>query len=327
MRILGEVTVKAPADMLRAQLATATTARARWLAAESLSKSDDPVTIGALGARLVDEDEFWGVRATCAEVLGRIRARECFEVLKDAVLTPHPKVRRAVVSALGDFKTTTAAGVLKPLALRDESYLVEAEAARALGRTRKEPAFETLLDVLARPSWADVVAAGAIDGLAALRDERALSHLYALTRYGHPSRVRRAAALAIPKLSADRRAREHLETMLDDVDTMVRLDVVRALSDLGDVRSRSALRARAEVDLDPRVRRRIREVVRDLGGERRQTEQLKADVEKLQTEHLELKARIGRLEARLPESTPGGIPSRAATKVPKKRLRPASSRR
>ncbi len=297
MRILADVTVKAPPDMLRVQLAEAKTARGRWLAAQALAKSDDPVTIAALAARLGDEAEFWGVRAECAEALGRIRAREGFDVLAASTSIAHPKVRRAVVDALGRFRTTAAVDALKPRALRDESYLVEAEAARALGKTRQASAYEVLLDVMDRPSWADVIAAGSIDGLAALRDDRALPHLYARTRYGHPSRVRRAAALAIPKLSTDRRAREHLEDLLDDSDPILRIDVVRALSDLGDARSRGSLRARAEVDLDPRVRRRIREVVRDLGGERKQTEQLKEDVERLQTEQLELKARLSRIEA------------------------------
>jgi aminopeptidase N len=302
MRILGDVTVKAPPDMLRNQLADAKSARGRWLAAHALAKSDDPVTITALAARLADEKEFWGVRAECAEALGRIRAREAFEVLASSTGTVHPKVRRAVVDALGRFRTTAAVDALKPRALRDESYLVEAEAARALGKTRQPAAYEVLLDVMDRPSWADVIASGTIDGLAALRDDRALPHLYARTRYGHPSRVRRAAALAIPKLSTDRRAREHLEDLLDDADPILRIDVVRALSDLGDARSRGALRARAEVDLDARVRRRIKEVVRDLGGERKQTEQLKEDVEKLQTEHLDLKTRLSRMEARLKDS-------------------------
>ena len=318
MRILGDVTVKAPADMLRNQLADAKSARGRWLAAQALAKSDDPVTIAALARRLGDEAEFWGVRAECAEALGRIRAREAFEVLSTSTTTVHPKVRRAVVDALGRFRTTASVDALKPRALRDESYLVEAEAARALGKTRQSQAFEVLLDVMDRPSWADVIAAGAIDGLAALRDDRALPHLYARTRYGHASRVRRAAALAIPKLSTDRRAREHLEDLLDDADPILRIDVVRALSDLGDARSRGALRARAEVDLDPRVRRRIKEVVRDLGGERKQTDQLKEDVEKLQSEQLDLKSRLSRMEARVKESASDAIPSKAATSaVPK----------
>ncbi|MCW5832649.1 MAG: HEAT repeat domain-containing protein [Labilithrix sp.] len=319
MRILGEVTVKAPADMLRAQLVEARTARGRWLAAQALGKIDDPPTIEALAARLVDDAEFWGVRVECAESLGRLRAREGFDALVRARDVAHPKVRRAVVDALGRFRTPAAVEALKPKALRDESYLVEAEAARALGKTRQPAAFEVLLDVMARPSWADVIASGAIDGLSALRDDRALPHLFSRTRYGHPSRVRRAAALAIPKLATDRRAREHLEDLLDDADPIVRMDVVRALSDLGDSRSRSALRARAEVDLDARVRRRIREVVRDLGGERKQSEELKDTVERLENEQRELRARLAKLEAQRPKDAKKPAAPRAKpTKAPKK---------
>ncbi len=325
MRILGDVTVKAPADMLRAQLVSAKTARGRWLAAQCLAKVDDPPTIQALGARLFDDKEAWMVRAECADALGRIRAREAFDVLVKARDIVHPKVRRAVVEALGRFRTTAAVEALKPKALRDESYLVEAEAARALGKTRQTAAYEVLLDVMARPSWADVIAAGAIDGLAALRDDRALPHLYSRTRYGHPSRVRRASAVAIPKLATDRRAREHLEDLLDDADPIVRMDVVRALSDLGDARSRSALRARAEIDLDARVRRRIREVVRDLGGERKQNEELKEAVERLENETKDLRARLGKLEAQKKSSkkttatTPGGDDKTPVEKKTKKK--------
>ncbi len=319
MRILGEVTVKAPPDMLRNQLARAKTARGRWLAAEALAKTDDPVSIEALAARLDDEKETWMVRAEAADALGRIRARECFDALKKALDVEHPKVRRAVVAALGHFRTTASVEALKPKALRDASYLVEAEAARALGKTRQAAAYDTLLDVMDRPSWANVIAAAAIDGLAALRDDRALPHLFTRTRYGHPSRVRRAAALAIPKLAADRRAREHLEDMLDDADPILRMDVVRALGDLGDVRSRGALKARAEVDLDARVRRRIKETVRDLGTEKKQQKALEDDLEKLRNEHAELKARVSKLEARIvPPKNPD------TKKSPKKK---ASARR
>jgi aminopeptidase N len=298
MRILGDVTVKAPVDMLRAQLAEAKTARGRWLAAQALARVDDPPTIQSLSARLFDDAELWMVRVECADALGRIRAREAFDTLVKARDVAHPKVRRGVVEALGRYRTTAAVEALKPKALRDESYLVEAEAARALGKTRQSAAYEVLLDVMARPSWADVIASGAIDGLAALRDDRALPHLYSRTRYGHPSRIRRAAAVAIPKLATDRRAREHLEDLLDDVDPIVRLDVVRALADLGDARSRSALRARSEIELDARVRRRIRETVRDLGGERKQNEELKEAVERLENEQRDLRARLAKLEAK-----------------------------
>jgi len=298
-RIVGEVSLKAAGDMLRAQLSQAPTARGRWLAAQALAGLDDPATIESLGRTLADEEAFWGTRAECAAALGKLRARESFDALKAALHTGHPKVRRAVLDALGRFRTTDALEAMRPLALRDDSYLVEAEAARSLGKTRQPAAFDTLVDLLDRASWFDVVRAGAIDGLAALRDERAVPHMATLVRYGHPPRARRAAVMSLPKLASDRKTRETIEQLLDDGDPLLRVEVVRALGELGDAKARPSLRDRLEVDLDPRVRRRIREVLRDLAEPRRATEQLREELEKLQGDHAEFKARMAKLEARL----------------------------
>jgi len=197
-----------------------------------------------------------------------------------------------------------AVEILKRLALKDESYVVEAEAARALGKTRQPSAFETLVDVLDRPSWADVISVGAVDGLAALRDDRAMPHVVARTRYGHPARTRRAAVMALPKIASDRKCRETLEDLLDDSDTMLRLDVARALGELGDAKARARLRERVEIELDPRVRRRLRESIRDLGHEgKRPHDNVRDDLDKLEAEHKELRGRVAALEAR---ATPGG---------------------
>ena len=312
MRIVGEVRLKLPADMLRQQLVKAPTARGRWLAAQALARVDDPPSIEALAQQLSDEKEFWATRAECASALGKIKARECFDALRTARQTAHPKVRRAVIEALGNFKTTEAFEAIKPYALRDDSYLVEGEAARAMGRTRQAAAFDVLVDLLERPSWFDVVRAGAIDGLAALRDERAVPHVSARVRYGHPQRARRAALMALPKLASDRKARETIEQLLDDGDPLLRIDAVRALGELGDAKARSALREHLETDLDARVRRRIREVVRDLGEPKRAADTLREEFEKLQSEHQELKARMAKLEASVQPPTP------ASPKKPKK---------
>ncbi len=340
MRILGDVKVKAPLDMLRAQLEEAPTARGRWLAALALASADDPVTIAALASRLADGTEFWGVRAECAEALGKIRAQECFDALRRSVGVTHPKVRRAIVAALGAFRTAAAVDVLRPIALKDASYLVEAEAARSLGKTRREGAFDVLVDVLDRPSWADVIRGAAADGLAALRDERALPHLLARTRYGHPERARRAALMALPKLSSDRRTRESIEELLDDNNPHLRIDAVRALAEMGDPRARGAMRARLEVDLDPRVRRRIREVLRDLGGDAKSgVREVREELDKVASELSELKARMSKIEAR-EGAPPRGLPPareeirkvaapapRAPLASPKKRNAPATKAR
>ncbi len=315
MRIVGEVRVRAPSDMLRAQLVSAPTARGRWLAAQALARVDDPPTIAALAGVLGDKGAFWGLRAECASALARIRGRASLDALKGARATPHPKVRRAVVEALGHFRSTEAMELLKPTALRDESYLVEAEAARALGRTRQPAVLDALVDLLERSSWFDVVRVGAIDGLAALRDERALPHLSARVRYGQPQRVRRASIMSLPKLAGDRRTREMLELLLDDPDPILRIDVVRALGEMGDTKARPALRERLEVDLDARVRRRIREVLRDLAEPRRAADAVREDLEKLQVEHSELKVRLAKVEARFADDTGAGSSRKSAKKA------------
>lgn len=294
----AEVKLEAPGDMLRAQLASAPSARGRMLAAPALGKLDDPPTTKALAATLANESEFWGVRAEAAAALGALRSDEALDVLLSHAGTKHPKVRRAVASALGKFRVTKAAEQLKKLALSDESYLVEAEAARAVGATRQPLAFDALIDVLDRPSWADVVRAGAIDGLANLRDDRALPHVMARTRYGISTRGRRAAILALPKIGGDRKIREALEDLLDGTDPYLRVDVVRALVDLGDAKSRGALQRQLERELDGRVRRRIREALRDIGtAGKRDADRLRDDFEALRSEYNELKARFARLEA------------------------------
>jgi aminopeptidase N len=213
-------------------------------------------------------------------------------------------VRRAVVGALGRWKTPDAAQALTAFAKKDASYLVEAEAARGLGKTRQASAVDTLIDLLERESWADVIRVAALEGLGASRDERVIPHLVARTRYGHSPRTRRAATLALPKVAQDRKVREVLEELLDDKDAALRLDVARALADLGDSKSAGALRARLEVETDARAKRRMREALRDLTQETKRGPTVsRDDFDKLESEHGELKARLAAVEARLTHET------------------------
>jgi aminopeptidase N len=299
--VLAELRLEVPADMLRRQLASAPTARGRWLAASALGKRGDAASIASLARSLGDEHEFWGVRAQAARALGETRLGEAFDVLRPHVKTKHPKVRRAVVQALGNFRTAEASQALERVALKDRSYLVESDAARALGQTRQRAGFDTLVEILDRPAWADVIRAGALDGLAALRDERAVSHVVARTRYGVTSRGRRAAVMALAKLTSERKHRETLEELLDDKDPLLRVEVVRALVEMGDAKGRAALSRRLDRETDARARRRIREALHELGARSRDREnELKDELEKLRTDQAELSLKVKRLESLLP---------------------------
>ncbi len=305
-RVLGDVRVKAPNDLLRAQLSGAPDARGRWLAAKALARADDLVTLRALGATLANDSEFWGVRVEAADALSQVRSQVSYDTLSGSLGIQHPKVRRAVAGALGRWKTPAAAQALQDRAKKDASYLVEAEAARSLGKTKQSSGFETLLDLLERDSWADVLRVAALEGLGASRDERAIPHLVARTRYGHTARTRRAAILALPKLSQDKKVREVLEDLLDDADPLLRLDVARALAELSDPKSAAALRARLEIETDARAKRRMREALRDLTQEPKRGVQVsREDFDKLEAEQAELKARLAAVEARVTGETRG----------------------
>jgi aminopeptidase N len=297
--VIADLKLEAPADMLRAQLSGGPSAFSRWTAAEALGRRDDPPTLKALEQVLAKKNEAWMVRAEAARALGRIRSERALEILVAAAKVTHPKVRRAVASALGRFARPQAARALATLARRDRSFLVAADAARALGRTRQPGARRDLLAVLDAPSWADARRAGALDGLAGLRDEEAVPAVIERTRYGIPSRGRRAAVMALAALSDSRRAREHLETLLDDQDPHFRSAVVDALATLGDTKARGALRGALDRELDGRVARRIREVLRDLvdaGGADRK--RLGDELEALRGELAELRGRVAGMEAK-----------------------------
>ncbi|HET9953581.1 MAG TPA: M1 family aminopeptidase [Polyangiaceae bacterium] len=310
-RVIGSIGFEAPSDMLRNQLAHGSSALLKWVAAEALARKPDQTALGALGQCLSTESQPWMVRVEAARALGSTRSPLALEELAKHVKTKHPKVRRAVAGALGQFRNERAFDLLRPLAAKDPSYLVESEAARSLGRTRQKGALKLLTSLLSRDSWADIVRMGALDGMGALRDEAALDLVIEHTRYGHPTRGRRAALSALPDLSESKRVREHLESLLDDPDPHLRSDVASALVALRDARSRPALRRALEHELDGRVVRRLREALRDLSDTSGDRKRLADELETLRNELTELKARLARLESKKPEAETPPKPRRA----------------
>jgi aminopeptidase N len=321
LRVISDLTFEAPSDMLRAQLKSATRAISRWRAADALSRRDDPPTIQALASCLADASEAWMVRVEAARALGKIRSEQAFSALAAHAGVDHPKVRRAVASALGNFRTPEAAKVLEKRAKHDASYLVEAESVRALGRTRQAQALPVILSLLDRPSWAEVARAGALDALGALRDDRALPEVFERTRYGYPTRGRRAAIQALAQISEGRKVREHLEDLLDDKDPHLKIDVVAALQGLGDPKSRGALQHAKERELDGRVVRRLREALRDMGDHKATSERkrLNDELDTVKSDLSELKARLSKLEASKKKPLAAEKPPKSRSKTPAKK--------
>jgi aminopeptidase N len=301
--VLASVKVTKPEPVWIAELAGATLATDRTAAAQALARRGGPAAERALSAGLV-HDRYWAVRGACAIALAVLRS----DVARDRLIRAlgvevHPRARRMIARALGDFVRDAAAGAaLAQLVERgDASYFVEAEACLALGKTRTARAPELLRAAAQRESFTDVIRQHAYRGLAEARDDSAIGLLVEGTKWGHPTQGRRAATNALAQLMRGRRdreardVRERLAELLADRDFRVQAAAIEALAVLGDPAAIPALHRMIERELDGRLRRRGREIVRDLED----GAPLGEDVRRLRDELGELRALAGALRERM----------------------------
>ncbi|GHG87585.1 M1 family aminopeptidase [Comamonas sp. JC664] len=307
--VLGTVAVDKSAGLWMEELRAAPEMRARTEAATALGRDGGYRAVEALGAALEDPRVFWGTRAACAKSLGRIRTPEARARLLAALATEHPRVRRAVVAALGEFRRDAeVTSRLRALVTGgDASYFVEAEAARSYGKVRAPDALAVLEAVTTRPSYQDVIAVGAVDGLAESQDPAAFSVVLARTALGHASPLRRAATLAVAKLAEaagrKREAVDLLTELLRDPLFRVRMGVFEAARTLGDRRLITPLEQTPL--LDAVARRAARETVRFLREGEPQAHEvtaLREEVDRLKEETRALRERMEVLTLRAPEA-------------------------
>jgi aminopeptidase N len=296
LRITAPVKLEMSFDWLKQTLVSEVGLRSRLLAASALATRNDVQSLKALRDTLVDPKQPYMLRIECARSLGKTRTPESVAYLVGALDADRAEVRRAVVAALGQFQVAEVTQPLVKRATDDPSYLVVAEACRALGRSRQPEARSVLLSKLQEPSWADVVRSGVVDGLAWLREPSLVPSILEQTRYGTPSRGRRAAVLALGRIGTERATREQLELLLDDNDPHLRADVADALLALGQTEALPALSARLKREDDTRVQRRLREALRDLGGrDTSSVKRLSDDLEALKVKVAELETQVTRL--------------------------------
>jgi len=302
-----------------------------------LSEKPDAPSVAALRAAL-EADPFWAVRAAAATTLGKTRRQDALDALLAARRQEHPKVRRAVAAALGEFRVDLHPGNQRAAETLetwvrdgDPSLFVEANAALALGRVRSPLAVELLTSTLDRRSYMDTIRARALEGLGATASEAAYAAIESAITRAASFQSRRAAVTALGRLAEGtanaRRARDRLEACLADPDFRVRMDAATALVEIGDVRATAALERARLAELDGRAKRRFRQAITQLrekgaGGER--LRKLGEEVERLRGESTHLRERLEKLEAQGGGSSTDSPPE--ASPAPAKRPRPGSHR-
>lgn len=306
--LLGNITYKFGPTLAAATLRGEPDPVARIRAARELAKDGSQVARDALRAAF-DRDPFWGVLDEAAAALGATRAPSARDVLLAALRHPHPKVRRAVAVALGNFREEGVATALLACGADDESYFVRAASLGSLGKTRDVRAFDALADAVGRHTWNGTVEAGAARGLAELADARAVDVLLEAIALGNDEGLRRAGAGALARageLLYDERSRivNAVVELLDDPMFLVQLAAIAAAERLEDPRALTALERLATSGFDGRVRRDAAEAamrIREAQKVPSQVSALRSDLDTLREEQRSLQEKLDKIEA-LPRS-------------------------
>ena len=293
-----------PAEMLLYQLKHDEDVIGRIDAAQELAKAGAPEGVEALKEAVLN-DPFWGVQVEAAKALGTIKSGSAMNSLIQCTGVSHPKARRAVVTALGEFKEDVAFKALLPIMEHDESYFVEAEAARAIARTMQPEAFQAVSQTLGRPSFNDLITSQAFSGLGELKDEQAIPLAKDWATYGRPPQAREAALACLGQLGEGKSdVVEYLTDYVDDPWLRARNSAVGALQQLRDDKAIPFLSRLIPRELDGRLVRRCREAIAAIreGKDRSEdVKRLREDLDKLQEEKRKLADRLEKLEAKSEE--------------------------
>jgi aminopeptidase N len=243
---------------------------ARMRAARDLAAFKDEDVTESLRRSLL-HDEFGGVRMAASIALGEMASTEAREALIAGLKkNTEARVRRAICWGLGRFRgDKRAVGALNRTIQGDASYFVTAFAMRALAHAAGTEAYETLIGMLGRDSYQDVVRATVFDSLAIAKDRRGIPLAMDHTAYGVQPSVRGAATMALASLGkehADERERVYrrLIELLEDKAFRARLSAVKALAVLDDARAIPALRAVDEREAIDIIRSAARGSIRTL---------------------------------------------------------------
>jgi aminopeptidase N len=224
-------------EELAYQLLHDTDTMGRVLAAIALKGHPGDAVAKALG-EAATHDVFWGARVEATKSLAELKTDASRAALLEAVKDKDSRVRREAIKGLGAFKDAKLAELFIKLINTDPSYFAVAEAARALGQTGSPQAYDVLAATIQTPSWQSTIQGGALGGLAALKDPRALDAALKYAAPGNPTTLRGAAFQTLAEVGKGNDAvLNMLTSALKEKSLQIRFNALQSLAKLGDKRA------------------------------------------------------------------------------------------
>jgi len=313
---LKTVSLQYPVAQLKNQLKHDPDSTSRIYAAAALAKKGGFEIVKALAESLTN-DSFWGVRVEVAKKLGRIKLNQAADALKSGLKDQDARVRRAVLTALSNFKNIDSYdAIAKSLEQGDASYYNEAAAARSLGamvsgnlKAKQSGAISLLKNILEqRQGWNEVVRSGAIAGLSKMKTSPdAVDIILEYTKPGTPQALRLTSIRCLGAISTGQTPEklgeilEQLEAIAGESFFLTQVAVVGALGQMQTAEAINILSGLAEQTPDGRVRRRAEEAVikvqKNLGSDKA-VKELRQEVDRLKQANQDLTSRLAKLEAK-----------------------------
>ncbi|MFP5263077.1 MAG: M1 family aminopeptidase [Blastocatellia bacterium] len=245
--ILKRVNFKRSIEELSYQLLHDSDAMGRLRAANALAASGSETAVKPL-AEAVLRDQFWGVRAEALRALAAFKTDESRAAMVEALNDKEARVRRASLWGLVQFRDPKLADRFIKVINSDPSYFNIAVAALALGNTNAPEAYDALMRTLKQDSWQDIVRAGVLEGLVALRKPESLDLGLKYAGPSYPPILRIAAFHLISEMGkGDQRVMKSLTSALKERFWQIRQGALQGLAVIADPRSLPALEELAGV--------------------------------------------------------------------------------
>ncbi len=307
--VLMTLTREQPRQLWEAQLTGDPNPSARLAAVRWFEKSTAEADVRLLASRL-SEDTFYAVQAEIARVLGRSQSTDARDTLLAAVEIECPRVRAAVVEALGQLEgEEEAVAVLEKIVRKgDPSYRVEARAIESYAEAADAPDVELIESCLSRDSHREIIRSAAFRALALHGGEDTLQLLLAWTAPEKPAACRSAALSAVGSLmgrieveeSVRERAFDGIRKMLRSKSSRMQSSALRTVGELGvraaslrkDVENlttagrgrvrrfaKSTLEKLKEPEAKPDASNDLREMIEDFGNKLKELERRLEQIE------------------------------------------------
>ena len=235
--------------------------------ARELSARGDTRVVAAL-LRSLRADRFWGVRVAAAVSLGEIgkRVGGLSERIGALAAGQHTRVRRAVIWALGWIADDAALKRLKRAVADETSSFNTGLALLGIARAGRPGAFEALQAEVGRETHRDMLRFLIFDGMARLKDSRALPIFLEHTQTRFLNEAREAATKAIGKLGIlNPEVEKRLLELLRDPWYRVRSAAAGSLQKLKSPRMDAAVREALQAEPLDTVRFAFEHALEDAG--------------------------------------------------------------